>query len=128
MQGALVFRELGKRMEKVMANSTNIAAVLSRPLVLEEKSKLFNNVLYGLLIVGLLAATVPLVGGMGVAVPVATLLTESMSGATLAAVAVECTVAAVSAVGESTLQATRQQPAYTQLSCRCCSSWLLLGF
>jgi len=122
MQGASVFIQLGKRMEKVVANSTNIAAVLARPLVLEEKSKLFNNVLYGLLIVGLLATTVPLVGGMGVAVPVATLLTESMSGATLAAVAVECTVAAVSAVGESALQAPCQQPVHPQLSCKCCSS------
>ena len=63
MQGADVFRHLGMRMEKVVANSTNIAAVLARPLVLQEKSKLFNNVLYGLLIVGLLATTVPLVGG-----------------------------------------------------------------
>ena len=102
MQGAGVFRQLRDRMGHVMTNNSAIATILAGPLVLQQKSNLYHNVLYSLLIVGLLAS-IPVVGGVGVAVPLVTLITEGMSAASLVTVACECTVGLCSAAGESVL-------------------------
>ena len=63
MQGAGVFRQLLDRMGHVMTNNSAVATILAGPVVLQQKNNLYRNVLYSLLIVGLLAS-VPGIGDL----------------------------------------------------------------